>query len=135
MNYPTITMKRAATEQAVRDGAPGAFCIAQIKEGEATFQRLWAHLPHGEVVGFNLAPTPPQVPFPWQWNGSEKKPTLWRDIGGKKRGIALRGRWCGQIKAGRMVGDPIPVEPQAAPAQPQLPPPSPIAAALRAAKR
>lgn len=108
MNHDTCTMKPVASVQAVRDGKPGSFFIEDATESDEVFQRLWAQLPDGTVGGFALAPAPAHIPGIWQWNGSKKKPTLYRSANGQKRHIELRGRWCGQIKAGRMVSDPAP---------------------------
>lgn len=104
MNTDSCDMIRVADEAAVRAGKPGSFAIVEVEEGGETFRRLWAHLPDGNVGGFTLEPAPESIPGIWPWNGSEKKPTL-------KRPIRLIGRWCGQIKGGRMVSDPAPAVP------------------------
>ena len=127
MNHESCSMKKVATEAAVRAGKPGSFAIVDVTEGEATFRRLWAHLPDGTVGGFNLEPAPPELPGIWPWNGNATQPTL-------KRPVRLVGRWCGQIKAGRMVSDPAPVEPVAA-VERALPPPNPVRAAVRRASK
>lgn len=97
MSHSSCSMKKVANEAAVRAGKPGAFAFENVREGEETFKRLWVHLPSGFVGAFNLEPCPPSVPMPWPWNGSMTKPTIGRPI-------QLRGRWCGQIENGRMVG-------------------------------
>lgn len=122
MNYETCSMKLVANVQAVRDGNPGSFFVEDATIDDETFKRLWAKLPDGTVGGFALDPAPAHIPGIWAWNRSEKKPTL-------KRPITLRGRWCGQIKAGRMVSDPAPAEPAAAVEQP---PPMPSVASIPA---
>lgn len=122
MNTDTCRMKSVADEAAVRAGPPGAFAIVDVTDGADTFRRLWAHLPDGTVGGFNLEPAPSYLPAIWAWNGSEQKPTL-------KRQVKLIGRWCGQIRAGRMVSDPAPAAlPQVA--EHQLPLPNPVRAAV-----
>lgn len=124
MNHDTCTMKSVTSVQAVRDGKPGSFFIEDATESGETFQRLWAQLPDGTVDGFALAPAPAHIPGIWQWNGSKKKPTLYRSTNGKKQHIWLHGRWCGQIKAGRMVSDPAPATGEI-PVEHPLPPPPP----------
>lgn len=116
MNYDSCSMKRVADESEVRSGDPGSFAIVEAEEGGEKFRRLWVHLPDGTVGGFTLEPAPDSIPGIWAWNGSEKKPTL-------KQPIRLPGRWCGQIKTGRMVSDPAPAE-AGAPAK-EYPPPLP----------
>ena len=101
-------MKKVTSRSAVDAGAPGSFWIENAKEGDQEFRRLWAKLPDSTVGGFALEPAPAEIPGIWTWNGSEKKPTLWRTIRGVKTGVTMRGRWCGQIKAGRMVSDSAP---------------------------
>lgn len=107
MNYDSCTMKPTTSKLAVEEGAPGSFCIEDAADGEQSYKRLWAKLPDGTVGGFALEPAPAHIPGIWAWNGNAKKPTL-------KRPITLRGRWCGQIKAGRMVSDPAPAMPESA---------------------
>jgi hypothetical protein len=128
MNHDSCTMKKVATEAAVRAGKPGAFAIVKVTEGEVTFKRLWAHLPDGTVGGFALEPAPAEIPGVWPWNGNETKPTL-------KRPVRLRGRWEGQINVGRMVSDPDPVATSVAAAELPPPKPNPVRDAVRRSTR
>lgn len=128
MNYDSCSMKKVANEAAVRAGKPGSFAFVDVTEGDVTFKRMWVHLPGGHVGGLNLEPAPTPLPLQWPWNGSMTKPTI-------NRPIQLRGRWCGEIKAGRMIGA---AKEEAQPAVPSLPPPvvNPIRSAVSAtAKR
>ncbi|HEY0684777.1 MAG TPA: hypothetical protein VGD45_20740 [Steroidobacter sp.] len=120
-------MKKVANEAAVRAGKPGAFAFEVVTEGDATFKRMWVHLPSGFVGAFNLEPTPAHVPFSWPWNGSVAKPTIGRRI-------LLREQWSGQIKDGKMISDPA-GESVSTLVEVMPPPPSPVRAAVKQAMR
>lgn len=131
MNFDSCKMTRVADEGAVRSGKPGDYCVTTITDGELSYKRLYVHLPHGEAVGINLdgENVPGHLPAVWAWNGDENKPTL-------KRPIRLRGRWCGQMKNGRLIGDPEPSVIDTPKEMPlPAPPVTPIAAAVKRAAR
>lgn len=123
MNSDSCAMKNVGSKAAVEAGAPGSFCIVEVDEHGAKFERLWVKFPHGEPGGFALEPAPAEIPGVWPWNGNEKKPTL-------KRRVKFTGRWCGQIKGGRLVSDPAPAQvpeqtPRPLPIPRLSPPPKP----------
>lgn len=118
MNYDSRSMKKVATEAAVRAGKPGSFAFEDVVDGDDTYRRLWVHFPDGTVGGLALDPAPASLPKAWAWNGSTAKPTI-TDL------IRFRGRWEGRIKGGRLVGGPREEVTHAEPQVTRLPPPNP----------
>lgn len=121
MNYDSCAMTKVADEAAVRVGAPGAFCIVDVEEHGATFERMWVKFPHGDVGGFALEPAPAEIPGVWSWNESASKPTL-------RRPVRLTGQWSGRIEAGRMVSDSGPAAMDSIAPPPEAPAAAPAAA-------
>lgn len=91
MNTESCDMIRCSDDDAVLDGPPGSFYIADTEGGKV----MWLKLPDGAASAINLRPYKPDIGASWEWDGNENKPTL-------TPSVHRVGSWHGFIRNGRM---------------------------------